>query len=124
MDTQQVRKRLLDERTRLEGARAGLLDEDLQESEESATGELASTDQHADIASETVERETGNSILEQVEGELTDVDRALVRLDDGSYGFCEACGKPIGEARLEAVPTARFCVEDQAAQERGVRPAG
>jgi DnaK suppressor protein len=49
-----------------------------------------------------------------VEAELKDIDDALRRLDDGTYGICEECGKPIDEARLEAMPWARYCVVDQA----------
>lgn len=43
---------------------------------------------------------------------LADVDRALAKVADGTYGDCDACGKPIGEARLEALPWAVLCVED------------
>ena len=43
-----------------------------------------------------------------------DVERALVKLDEGSYGTCDVCGRPIAEARLEALPWAVLCVEDQA----------
>ena len=92
------------------------------ESEEDSTGELSSLDQHqADLGSETFEREKDLSILEQVEAELADVEHALRRLDDGTYGICEACGRPIEDARLEALPAARFCVEDQAAAEQELR---
>ena len=67
----------------------------------------------ADVASETFEREKDFSILEQVEAELADVERALRRIDDGSYGKCEACGSEIGDDRLEAMPAARFCIIHQ-----------
>ena len=56
-------------------------------------------------------RATNNAALE-------DVDRALQMLDKGTYGLCEACGKPINPERLEANPAARFCREDQRLQER------
>jgi DnaK suppressor protein len=52
------------------------------------------------------------SILEDLESELRDVEHALHRLDDGTYGTCEVCGGPIGEARLEAAPATRVCRED------------
>ena len=83
--------------------RAGFDAEHLHdESEEESTGELSHLDQHdADVASDTFEREKDFSILEQVEAELADVERALQRLDDGTYGTCEACGQPIGDERLE-----------------------
>jgi DnaK suppressor protein len=64
------------------------------------------------------------SILEQVEAELADVELALRRLDDGTYGTCEACGHPIDDSRLAAKPEARLCLDDQALAEREVgRPS-
>ncbi len=125
METDQVRQRLDDERLRLEGVRATFADEHLtEEAETDSLGELSSYDQHqADVGTETFEREKDLSILERVESELVDIEYALRRLDDGTYGTCEACGKPIGEDRLEAIPAARFCLEDQAAAERESRSA-
>ena len=119
MDSQQARSRLEEERARLEGIRAGV---DTTESDEESLSELSSLDQHqADIGTETFDREKDISILEQVEAELGDVEHALRRLEDGTYGTCEACGKPIGDERLEALPAARFCLEDQAGAERDIR---
>lgn len=76
--------------------------------------ELADYDQHqAELGTETFEREKDFSLLEQLEAELDDLDYALRKLDEGTYGTCEACGKEIPAERLEAVPGARLCVEDQ-----------
>jgi RNA polymerase-binding transcription factor DksA len=125
MDNQKARELLEADRVRLERIRDGVSEEQGlgSESQQSNLSELSSLDQHnADIATETFEREKDESILEQVEAELIDIDRALGRIEDGTYGICEACGKPIGDARLEAIPTARFCVEDQARAERDLRP--
>jgi len=47
----------------------------------------------------------------QLRAELDEVERALAKLDSGTYGQCEVCAKPIAEARLEAMPAARFCIE-------------
>jgi RNA polymerase-binding transcription factor DksA len=119
MDPDAARQRLEDERARLEETRQGFDGEHLRdESETDSVSELSSFDQHdADMGTETFEREKDFSILEQVEAELDDVQRALQRIDDGTYGLCEACGKPIEAERLEALPAARFCVKDQAAVE-------
>ena len=46
----------------------------------------------------------------QLRNELDEVERALGKLDDGTYGACEICGEPISEARLEAMPATRFCI--------------
>jgi RNA polymerase-binding transcription factor DksA len=126
MDTDAARQRLEEERDRLTGVRATFDDEGLTEqSENDAVGELSSYDQHqADLGTETFEREKDLSILEQVEAELADVERALQRLDDGTYGTCEVCGKTIPDERLEALPATRLCLEHQAEAEREVRFAG
>ena len=120
MDSDHARTRLDEERARLGGLRDDFLEGGLTtESEEESLGELSSADQHqADIGTETFNRERDLSILESVEAELADVEHALARLDDGTYGTCEACGRPIGDERLEALPAARFCLDDQASAER------
>jgi RNA polymerase-binding transcription factor DksA len=51
------------------------------------------------------------SVLEEVEAELSDVEHALRRLDEGSYGVCETCGRSIDPERLAQTPAARFCAE-------------
>lgn len=65
-----------------------------------------------DQGSEIFEREKDLSLLGSLEGELSDLESALGRIDDGSYGACESCGKPIPAERLEAVPATRFCADD------------
>lgn len=50
-------------------------------------------------------------MLDRVERELDDVERVLPRLDDGTYGTCEACGGAIGDTRLSESPATRFCAE-------------
>ena len=56
------------------------------------------------------ERSQVDALAQQARSHLDEVDAALARLDDGSYGTCERCGGPIARARLEARPTARTCV--------------
>ena len=127
MQTDEARQRLEDERARLEGVRETFADEHLHdETETENLSELSGLDQHqADTGTETFEREKDLSILERVEAELSDVEHALGRLDDGTYGLCAACGKPIGDSRLEAMPATRFCVDDQmVAEGQAPRPAG
>src|SRR5438067_2617864 len=98
MDTDEARRRLDDERARLEGVRETFSADNLDtESEQDNLAELSAYDQHqADVGTETFEREKDLSILERVESELNDVEHALSRLDDGTYGTCEVCGRPIG----------------------------
>ena len=126
MNADMARQRLADERVRLTDVRSTFDAEHLNDQSESeSVGEISSYDQHqADMGTETFEREKDLSILEQVEAELADVEHALRRLDDGTYGTCEVCGKAIPDERLEAMPAARLCLEHQAEAEREVRFSG
>ena len=84
------------------------------------TGDLAigSGDHLADSATETYLRELDEGLEENAGHLLDEIDAALVRIDDGSYGLCSACGRPISEERLEAVPYATLCIDDKRALER------
>ena len=118
MDKATASRRLEEERTRLQGIRDGLQREQDEGSSETG-GELSSFDQHpGDSGTETFEMEKNVSLLEQVDDELREIEAAAQRLERGTYGTCQACGRPIGDARLEAMPATRFCVEDQAKAER------
>jgi RNA polymerase-binding transcription factor DksA len=123
MDIESVRGQLGAEHHRLQALRDEFIEGGLTtQSEEDSLAELSSSAQHqADIGTETFDRERDVSILEQVEAELADVELALRRLDDGTYGTCEACGRLIDDSRLEAKPEARLCLDDQARAEREVR---
>jgi DnaK suppressor protein len=118
MDKATASRRLEEERTRLQGIRDGLQREQDEGSSETG-GELSSLDQHpGDSGTETFEMEKNVSLLEQVDDELLEVEAAVQRLERGTYGTCQVCGRPIGDERLEAMPATRFCVEDQAKAER------
>jgi RNA polymerase-binding transcription factor DksA len=124
MNSDEARTRLLVERARIEELliAANRLTADAQEATER---ELSSAEQHpAELASETIGLEIDHSVLLHADMELEELEAAVLRVDSGSYGQCEACGKPISEARLEAIPTARFCIEDQAKQGRNGRRNG
>jgi DnaK suppressor protein len=84
------------------------------------TGDLAigSGDHLADSASETFLRELDGGLEENAEHLLVEIEEALGRIEEGTYGFCTSCGRPIGEERLEAIPYATLCIEDKRALER------
>lgn len=63
----------------------------------------------AEVATEFAQREIDLSLLDKIEAALDDVNRALTRLEQGTYGACEACGEAIADERLEALPAERFC---------------
>ena len=57
------------------------------------------------------ERSQVDALVRQARARLAEVDAALARLDAGTYGLCERCGRPVDEARLEARPEARHCID-------------
>jgi len=68
-------------------------------------------DNFADTALVSAEQGEQQALAAQLRDQLDDVEHALARLDDGTYGTCEVCGQPIGDARLEVMPATRFCIE-------------
>jgi RNA polymerase-binding transcription factor len=117
LDIVRFRRVLESERDRLQHAvrtvhhDGSLLDE---------TGDLAigSGDHIADSATETYMRELDEGLEENAEHVLVEIESALARIEGGTYGVCTACGGPIGEERLEAVPYATLCIDDKRALER------
>jgi RNA polymerase-binding protein DksA len=110
-----VRSALQSERIRLleeiDSAEAGLADL-IRDS-----GEGAGDDQ-ADAGSKTFEREHEMSLANNARDMLLQVDHALGRLADGSYGVCEGCGRAVGKYRLQAFPRATLCLSCKEAEER------
>jgi DnaK suppressor protein len=112
LDLPKFRKLLEEERDRvlheIQGIQA--LDHTTSQSDERA--ELSAYDQHqADSATETFERERDVAMEATAEAILRQVEVALRKIDDGSYGTCERCGKIIHATRLEAIPYTAFCIE-------------
>ena len=121
MDGDQAKQLLEGEHQRLTGIRDGIAATIGSETEAESISESDNAQHQADVGSETFDRERDLSILEQVDAELADIEHALTRLDDGTYGRCEVCGQTISEERLEAVPAARFCMTHQEAVEAEAR---
>ena len=112
------RERLTEERERIQENIQDLRDAGNLEPERETAGELSGNDQHpADEGTETFNRERDFSILDSLETELVEIESALGRIDDGTYGTCEVCGAPIVDERIQALPATRFCVEHGAARE-------
>ena len=85
---------------------------------EEASGEESSDQHMADVGTITHDREMDESIQGNTERLLAQVKRALAKMDEGTYGVCDRCGKPIEEDRLRAVPYATLCMQDQRLLER------
>lgn len=75
----------------------------------------------ADIGTDSFERETALQVVGNESRELYEIEQALLRIKNGTYGICEGTGKPIPKKRLEVFPAARYCVEYQAELEKSGR---
>jgi RNA polymerase-binding transcription factor DksA len=101
----------------LQEERTGLKDQ-LKELGFANTGDtgLSYDSNFADSSQVTAERGEAERLATELREALDEVDAAIERLHAGNYGICQVCGKPIGAARLEAMPAARFCIVDAAKQ--------
>ena len=99
-----------------------ILNKELQRHSENVRDEqanaLAATDDGvkdvADMSQQDLSQETAFKLGERESKMITEIEEALMRIDDGTYGTCARCGKPIDERRLEAMPTARYDAACQA----------
>jgi RNA polymerase-binding protein DksA len=114
IDTDEFKKLLEAERARLLDAVAFLERENAGSLVEER-GELAGRGDNnhmADMATATYDRELDEGLEDGAQYTLDEIDAALGRIKDGSYGVCEVCGKPIGAERLTAIPWTRHCIDD------------
>ena len=75
-----------------------------------SSGDLVYSDHMSDLGSATMDREKAFMFASRDGAYLGQLEKAILRLDDGTYGICRACAIEIPRARLEAVPTTRICV--------------
>jgi RNA polymerase-binding protein DksA len=116
-DVDRFRDALLDERRRVTAAIENIHD-DHPGTISDETGEDAVYDNHlADTATETYDRELDYTLEENSEHVLAEIESALGRIEDGTYGVCTNCGKQILEERLEARPWATLCIDCQRERE-------
>ena len=119
IDTGQFRDALLDERQRVEHALATLRDEH-PGSLDDEVEEVASDNNHlAETASATLGREIDYTLGDNAEQVLSEIDAALTRVEDGTYGTCVNCGREIPQARLEVNPWASLCIDCKRRSEGG-----
>jgi RNA polymerase-binding protein DksA len=113
-----VRQLLDDELARRRREREALAGDLVEES--SDRSEMAAPDQHpADQATDVEDASLALGLRADMDRLIDETEAALGRLDQGRYGICERCGRPIPDDRLEAVPSTRYCVEDQVAARAG-----
>jgi RNA polymerase-binding transcription factor DksA len=125
MEKEEIRQALAQEAARLAAMRDDVRSADELDSDErsGSGGEINSADQHpADLATETQYREIDLSLLEQIESELLDVEHALQKLSNGTYGKCDVCSEDIGEERLKELPATPLCINHAQSREAATAP--
>src|SRR5262249_16684514 len=108
---------LLDERKRLKEELSEMEEHQLK-TEEKPVADAANEDDLVDVATETFEREKELALESGVQGILQMVEEALQKIQNGTYGVCEGCGKAIDGNRLRAIPYARLCIKCKEREER------
>ncbi len=117
-ELQTFREMLSDLRKRLSDNVSQMQDDALRESGRNATELSDMPMEHlADRASDTFAKDLMIGILQNSEAEIVDIDAAIDKIDEGTYGQCEECGGEIKKARLKAIPFARLCIDCKEAQE-------
>ncbi len=119
-EVEQFRRMLIDKRAEILGDVSTLHSEALNKNRREASGDLSSMPIHmADLGTDNYEMEFTLGLIEGERAILKEIDEALERVRNGTYGICLATGRPIGKARLKAKPWAKFCYEYTLAQEKG-----
>ena len=96
--------------------------EETAKSPRDASGDLSAYTVHmADMAADTYERELSMNLVSSEQEVLYQIDDALKRMDEGTYGICQQCNRPITMTRLKAVPYASLCIQCQRAKEQKSR---
>jgi RNA polymerase-binding protein DksA len=113
-----LKARLLEERAELERQLQTIEETSFASPQSDITGESAFDEEFADAGTFTFERERDLSIENNVRDLMQKIDRALARMEKGTYGICMKCGKPIEKARLKALPYVELCIKDAQAQAR------
>jgi RNA polymerase-binding protein DksA len=111
----QVRGELMADRERLR-SELNMAEHELHDLMRDA-GDGAGNDQ-ADVGSTTFERDHEMSLANNARDMLAQTERALLRIEAGTYGICESCGEPIGKMRLMAFPRATLCLSCKQREER------
>jgi DnaK suppressor protein len=117
VDVERFRKLLEEERRRVVDAIEYLHKENPGSIEDETEDQTQDT--LADTATATLDREIDYTLEENSEHVLEAIDAALKRIEDGTYGRCVNCGKPIAEERLAAIPWATHCIDCKRLEERG-----
>jgi len=120
-DFKKFREMLLEKRREILINVTEFEDEALKKSRLDATGDLSCMPIHmADLGTDNYEQEFALGLMDSERKLLREIDKALGRIENKTYGICEGTGKPIPKTRLKAQPWARYCVEYARMLEQGL----
>ncbi len=115
---EKFKKMLLQERAKITGEIHRLSEDTLSSSQRDSSGDLSGYAMHmADVGTDTFQRDIELGLVSREQEILYRIDEALQMIEEGTYGKCVECGKPIKESRLRAVPFAKLCIACQEKEE-------
>jgi DnaK suppressor protein len=115
----QYREKLLVQREKISGEVGRLTKDYLRKNSMDSSGDISSHPFHmADAASGSFDTEFNIGLASNEQKLLYEIDQALRRIDEGTYGTCETCGEIISKNRLKAIPFAKYCIKHQESQEK------
>ena len=113
-----LREHLVAERAQLQSQFDEIEQSTFATNQSELTGEMGFDEEYADAGTATFERERDLSLVNNLRDLMERIDKALTKIDEGTYGLCDRCGKPIEKLRLKALPYANLCIKDKQAEER------
>lgn len=121
-DLEKFKKILIESRIKIAGDLRHLEGDSLNTSQRDASGDLSGYSLHmADMATDNFDREFNLGLASNEQQRLNLIDAALRKIEEGTYGLCENCHKPITQKRLTAVPHAPLCIKCQELEEKQKR---
>jgi len=117
-EIQELKEKLLAERKDLQAQLDELEQSSFSSDQSEISGEMGFDEEYADAGTATFERERDFSLVNNLHDLMERIDKALAKIDEGTYGLCDRCGKPIEKLRLKALPYANLCIKDKQAEER------
>ena len=117
-EVQELKEKLLEERKDLQAQFDDLEEFSFGSNQSDLSGEMGFDEEYADAGTATFERERDLSLVNNLRDLLERIDKALGKIDEGTYGLCDRCGRPIEKLRLKALPYANLCIKDKQAEER------
>src|SRR5437762_6551870 len=108
----ELKDKLVAERRDLQAQLDELEESTFSVNQSELTGEMGFDEEYADAGTATFERERDLSLVNNLRDLMERIDKALAKIEDGTYGLCDRCGKPIEKARIKALPYANLCLKE------------